>query len=227
MPKAVFGVNFEKVVIQASLKHLNRIVKKKKLRRGLGDQAMIIEGANWFLNQFRAELKDSRIIQNLNRSGSVGPKEGISSASFAKGLPLMGMLGLPSSAQNIDGAIDNIRIGNSSIFFRVKKVQGKFWTGSLGFSLGSFSLDPMVKFRHGSKSVAWPMLVEYGMRSSGYVYGWWIDSQRSRSGEGIMVKSKNSNFEFTPTHVFREAFEKSLASLPEKYKMFLNIMFMR
>ena len=227
MPKAVFGANFEKVVIQASLKHLNRIVKKKKLRGGLGDQAMVIEGANWFLSRFRAELKESRIIQNLTKSGSVGPKVGVSAKGCASALPLMGMLGLPSSAQNVNGAIDNIRLGNSSIFFRIGKVQGKFWTGSLGFSLNTFSLDPMVKFRHGSSQVAWPTLVEYGMRSAGYVYGWWIDSQKSRSGEGIMVKSKSSNFEFAPMHVFRESFEKALASLPEKYKMFLNIMFMR
>lgn len=227
MPKAVFGGNFEKVVTQASLKHLNGIIKKKRLFKGLGDQAMIIEGANWFLNRFRAELKDSRIIQNLNKTGSIGPKEGVSSKGAASSVPLMGMLGLPSSAQNVAGAIENIRLGNSSVSFKIGKAQGKYWTGSLGFSLDAFSLDPMVKFRHGSSQVSWPMLVEYGMRSSGYVYGWWIDSNKSRSGEGIMIKSKSSNFEFTPTHVFRESFEKALIALPAKYRMFLNIIFTR
>ena len=226
MPGATFGTNFNKIIVKSALENLNSRIKTHK-RRQYSDKALLLEGARIFIDRFRNELHNSPVIENLTKTGSTGTMGGINSKGAAESTPLMGMLGLPPSAQGVHNAIENIKIGNSCIFFKMHRVQNLVWRGALGFSLGTFSKDPMVNFKHGSKKVSWPMILENGMRSSGHVFGWWIDSVKSRSNDGIMVKSKSSSFEFAPLHIFREAFEKTIVGMPQKYKRLLNLMFMR
>lgn len=224
MPIAVFPAEFNVVLTRSVLNHLNLKLRKLKLRL-IADQAAVTLAADQFLRIFREELLTSSVIQNLSKKGSKGPMTGIKSLAEAETHPLFGMIGFPSPP-NVNEAIGNIRLGSTNVVFTTRKSKKTGLVGSLTFDFSVFSNDTQVKIKYKTRSVSWARILEYGISISSHLYGWWIDSNASRSNDGIMVKNRNhSGFAISPLYIFRSAFERAIFKTPESALRLLSIKF--
>jgi len=223
MPVAVYPSDFKIILTKSVLKHLNLRLKKLKLRL-IADRASILLAADQFLRIFRNELFNSQVIQNVSKKGSTGPLTGIKSLADAETHPLFGMLGF-SSAPSVNAIINNIRIGSQSVVFKTRKTP-KGFIGDLIFDFNAFNGDTAAKISWNKGSVSWPRILEYGISIGNRLFGWWIDSNASRSQDGIMIRNKNhSGFAIVPLYIFRTAFERAMVITPIDIMKKLSVRF--
>ena len=223
MPVAVYPPEFKVILTKSVLRHLNLRLKKLKLKL-LADRTSLLLAADQFLRVFRNELFNSQVIQNVSKKGSDGPLTGIKSVADAEVHPLFGMLGFPSSPA-VDALINNIRVGSTNVAFTTKKTPRGF-IGDLTFDFNIFSGDPAASINWSTGSVSWVRILEYGISIGSHLFGWWIDSQSSRSNDGIMIRNKNySGFAIAPLYIFRTAFERAMVATPADVMKRLRVRF--
>ncbi|RKY43063.1 MAG: hypothetical protein DRP85_00780 [Candidatus Makaraimicrobium thalassicum] len=177
--------------------------------------------ASKFLMVYRKLLEHSAIIRNLHIPAPGSAKTGYSAANVYS-TPLLGAIGLPD-IHLVDNLIKAITINSGFVQLTWNKTK-RGYRGLLVFDFNKFAESQFAVYHDGRKKVSWVSLIEYGFDVFHYVYVR-HGLAYSRSGYGIMTKSKTSNFIFPPTYVFRMKFEEAKGILPPAQRRWLRVKF--
>jgi hypothetical protein len=221
MPRGVFPQGWD-VDLNSLLQRKIGKATRALMKNMLFDEKKLIEIAEKFLRLYRAALRTSSTIQNLQTPSLSAPMEGTTSKSESISTPLLGMIGIPASRINdVEGIIDSIRIGQYAQVF----ITPGATRGILEFNFLDFITDNRAQYHDGQQMVSWPRLVEYGFVAPGWLYLRMFS--QGRSDFGIMGKSGKTkiDFEFAGTHVFEDTFYTTLARMHFKELAMLRFEF--
>jgi hypothetical protein len=232
MPEAIFPPGFNKALVAALNESVPKLAErflKRRAREIRVSQGRLRAAASRFLARYRDLLLQNYMIQNMQEAW-----EDILWMPYAQGpgsdvadVPLAGMLGLPRKTQrSVNRAIGEIKPASPFVTLIFTETR-KGIRGELRFDFSAFSETPRAMFSWRGP-VSWIRLLEYGVSVGRHQFlGFLAGSPYSRSGGGIMGRSRRSTFVFPPTYVFRDTFDEARTALtPEEAKL-LRVRFVR
>lgn len=212
MPRGKFPQGWDINLITLLQKKIGAATRQS-MKNLLVDKNRLIEIATKFLQLYRAALRASSTIRNLQTPSISSPMEGTTSKAESVSTPLLGVIGIPAGRINdIEGIIDTIRLGQYASLFIAPGAN----RGLLEVDFLDLINDGQARYHDGKKVVSWPQLVEYGFTAPGWLYLRMFG--QGRSDWGLMGKSGKTgiDFEFAGTHVFEDTFYATLGKLSLK-----------